>query len=88
MNLTTILNGGKTPVTFIGTNGVAVVTSDITSFIPSALFVGVAGDVAVMFAGGGTPVVFKNVPAGAFLPINVVQVYATNTTATDIVRLF
>ena len=51
------------------------------------LYVGVAGDVKVKMA-GGNDVVFKTVAAGSFLPINVIQVFATDTTATDIVALW
>ena len=51
------------------------------------LYVGVAGDIKVKMA-GGNDVVFKTVAAGSFLPINVIQVFATGTTATDIVALW
>ena len=51
------------------------------------LYVGVAGDVKVKMA-GGNDVVFKTVAAGSFLPINVIQVFETGTTATDIVALW
>ncbi len=51
------------------------------------LYVGVAGDVKVKMA-GGNDVVFKGATAGSFLPINVLQVFATGTTATDIVALW
>jgi len=51
------------------------------------LYVGVTGDVKVKMA-GGNDVVFKGATAGSFLPINVLQVFATDTTATDIVALW
>ena len=51
------------------------------------LYVGVAGDVKVKMA-GGNDVVFKGVTAGSFLPINVIQVFDTDTRATDIVALW
>lgn len=88
MSLMTILNGGKTPVTFIGTDGESVVPSDSITFAPSAIYVGTGGNLAVMFAGGESPVIFNNVAEGSFLPINVIAVYATNTTAENIVRIF
>ena len=54
-----------------------------------ALYIGVGGDVAVQFAGGAKNIVtFKNVPTGTFMPLTVVQVRNTNTTATDIVVLY
>lgn len=52
-----------------------------------SLYVGVTGNVVVEMAGGDV-VTLVGVPAGATLPINVVRVNATNTTATDIVALF
>tara|TARA_R100000951_G_scaffold40991_1_gene34711 strand:- start:1321 stop:1791 length:471 start_codon:yes stop_codon:yes gene_type:complete len=51
------------------------------------LYVGVAGDVKVKMA-GGNDITLKTVGAGSFLPINVIQVFATKTTATDIVALW
>ena len=51
------------------------------------LYVGVAGDIKVKMA-GGNDVVFKTVAAGSFLPINVIRVFRTGTTATDIVALW
>ncbi len=50
-----------------------------------ALYVGVAGDVRVMTPGGAT-VTFKNVSAG-ILPVSAVRVFATATTATQIIGL-
>ena len=51
------------------------------------LYVGGAGDVKVKMA-GGNDVVFAGAAAGSFLPINVLQVFATDTTATNIVALW
>lgn len=77
----------------------AVVTSD-TANIPSVsgpagetvnngcvLYVGGLGDVRVLTA-GGDDVVFSAVPAGTFVPVNVVRVFSTNTTATNLVALW
>jgi len=62
-----------------------------------ALYCGVGGDVKVIIqnkaaAAGGPPtateaVVFKNVPAGGFLPIIVDYVLDAGTTATDILTI-
>ncbi len=52
-----------------------------------ALYVGVTGDVKVKMA-SGKDVVFTAVPAGSFMPTNVLQVFATGTTATNIVALW
>lgn len=51
------------------------------------LYVGAAGDVEVVTAGGDT-VVFATVPAGAFIPVNVVQVKASSTDAGRIIALW
>jgi len=75
---------------------VAVTPSDTVALaVPSrALYVGGAGNVAVVMAGPGASlgegvaVTFTNVPAGAILPISVLRVNNTNTTATSIVSLY
>jgi len=54
------------------------------------LYVGGAGDVKVMTASGDV-VEFQNVPAGTFMPVQVLRVYATGHTtapATNIVALW
>jgi len=68
----------------------AVTPSDsgIVSFF--GLYVGVAGDVAVMTSAqgpSGTPVVFSAVPAGGIVPVCICKVMATDTTASGIVGL-
>ena len=52
-----------------------------------ALYIGVTGDVAVETTEDGTPVVFKSVPVG-ILPVSVVRVRSTGTTASEIVALW
>jgi hypothetical protein len=52
-----------------------------------ALYVGVAGDVKVKMS-SGKDVIFTAVPAGSFMPVQVKQVFATGTTATNIVALW
>tara|TARA_R100000951_G_scaffold63498_1_gene53313 strand:+ start:1551 stop:1817 length:267 start_codon:yes stop_codon:yes gene_type:complete len=51
------------------------------------LYVGIGGDLRVLTA-GGDDVVFTGFPDGGFLPVNVVRVFATNTTASNIVALW
>jgi hypothetical protein len=62
-----------------------------------ALYVGVGGNLSVQMAGPspggqgtgtGAYVHFVGVPTGAVLPISVVEVRATSTTASSIMRLF
>lgn len=54
---------------------------------PCVLYIGGAGNIRVLTA-GGDDVVFTGVLAGTFLPIQVVRVFSTNTTATNIVALW
>lgn len=51
------------------------------------LYVGGTGDVAAVLASGDVAI-FKAVPAGTLLPIMVVRVNATNTTATNMLALY
>jgi hypothetical protein len=62
--------------------------ADISLAPCRALYVGGAGDVAVVMAGGEAAVTFAGVTAGAILPIRVDRVNSTNTTATAIVALY
>lgn len=66
----------------------AVTTSDSATFAPTyGLYVGGAGNVKVDMYDGGT-VTFNSVTAGTILPIKATRVYATGTTATNIVALY
>jgi len=66
----------------------AITPSDSTTFSPTyrALYVGVSGDIYVDCPHTGTNVKLGAVPVG-ILPIEVTRVYATGTTASDIVGL-
>lgn len=71
-------------------NYAAVTPSDSTVFpfgLCRALYVGVAGNVTVLSAGGAA-VTFSGVPAGVILPIRCKRVNSTSTTATNIVALY
>lgn len=72
-------------------SGSAVITPDNNADLPQVaygIFVGVAGHVKVDMYGEGVGIVFKNVANGTFLPIQVKRVYATGTTATDMIALY
>jgi len=84
--ITQIQNSNGSLVDFSAFEGSVCTPSDDTIFSSSQLFVGTAGDIAVKFSSGEV-VTFKNIANGSFLPINVVKVMATNTTATDIILL-
>jgi len=68
-------------------NAAAVTTSDTTTFPPSVIYAGSGGTVRVMTA-QGTDVTFSSLQPGAILPLQVIRVYASTTTATNIVRIF
>lgn len=84
---------GATPIT--GPNGsatqqVAVTPSDSLDFpsITRGIYVGSAGlNVSVLLQGDTAPVVWKLVPVG-IMPVAAKRVYATGTTATDMIALF
>jgi len=63
-------------------NGVDIATAPCR-----ALYIGGAGNVSVVMAGGAT-VTFAGVSAGTILPIRVDRVRSTDTTATSIVALY
>ena len=69
-------------------DGVAVTPSDSTVLAATrSLYVSGAGDVAVEMISGNT-VTFAAVPAGTVLPVQVVKVLATGTTASSIVAMY
>tara|TARA_R110000772_G_scaffold159796_1_gene270956 strand:+ start:123 stop:389 length:267 start_codon:yes stop_codon:yes gene_type:complete len=51
------------------------------------LYVGTGGNLRVLTA-GGDDVLFTSLPTGSFLPVNVLKVFSTNTTASDILALW
>lgn len=69
-------------------NGAAVVTSDTVALTTpaKALYIGVTGDVKVTTVGGST-LTFKAHPVG-YLLAQVALVFATGTTATNILALY
>lgn len=74
----------------------SVVTKSDTVDIPNpgggavegcVLFVGTGGILRVLTA-GGDDIIFRNVPNGTFIPVQVIRVFASTTNATDIVALW
>ena len=53
-----------------------------------SLWVGSVGDVKVNMASTGQPVTFTAVPSGSLLPVAVTRVFATGTSASDIVAIW
>jgi hypothetical protein len=84
-----------------GTEANVILPTDVikanSSLKGVCLYVGTAGDVAVIMQGkfgteGQAPVIlqaitFKNVPAGSILPVIVDYVVATGTTASNLITL-
>jgi len=67
--------------------GVSAVTlSDSTIIGCRAIYVGTGGNLKVTV--GGTAVTFKNIANGTLLPIRAQIIWATGTTAADVVALF
>lgn len=64
----------------------AITTSDTANNVAQAIYIGGAGNLAVITSGGDT-VTFTNLPAGAIFPVSVTKVLATGTTATGLVGL-
>ena len=65
----------------------STVITGVTANTPATLFVGTGGDINVVTLGGST-LLLKNIADGTFLPIQVIMVKATSTTASDIVAIF
>ena len=74
----------------------ASVTPSDTANVPSVsggtnngcvLYVGSAGSLRVQTV-GGDDVTFNNINTGAFIPVQIVKVYATGTTASNILALW
>jgi len=51
------------------------------------LYVGTGGDLRVLTA-GGDDVTFTAFPSGGFLPVQVIRVFSTNTTAAGVIALW
>lgn len=80
-------------------NRASVVTPSDTANIPSlsseegtpnrgcVLYVGTKGNLEVLTV-GGDKVTFTNIQDGSFLPVQVVRVYDTGTTASNIIALW
>lgn len=72
------------------TSSVSVTPSDSEelAYLTRALYVGVGGNLSVKLRDDSAAVVFVGVAEGTILPLQVKQVMATNTTATNIIALW
>lgn len=69
--------------------GAFAVTASDSTVLSSvrAIYVGGAGNIALVTPNRATAVTFVGVAAGTILPVRATKVMSTNTTATDIVAL-
>jgi hypothetical protein len=69
--------------------GAETFTNSDTLYLPtpSVIYVGGLGNVKVTTA-QGDDVTFTNVQAGSVLPVQVIRVWATGTTASNLVRIY
>lgn len=65
----------------------SVVPSDTTELVASAIYVGGSGNLAVVTEGNDT-VTLSNIVAGTTIVLRIRRVNSTNTTATNIVRMW
>ena len=66
----------------------AITTSDTVNLVtPSVVYVGSGGSVKVTTA-QGDDVTFVGLLSGAIIPVQVIRVWATGTTATSLVRVY
>jgi hypothetical protein len=72
------------------TSSVSVTPSDENelAYLTRGLYVGVGGNVALKLRDDSAAVVFVGVAEGTILPLQVKQVMATDTTATNIIALW
>ncbi len=74
---------------YTASNASAITPHDTNKIDGTAgIYVGGTGNLKVDMCGGDTGITFAGVPAGTILPIQVVKVYATGTSATNIVGLY
>jgi hypothetical protein len=82
-NTTIVLNADI----FLASGNVYVIYSQNTKNEGCVLYVGAAGNVRVL-THGGDDVVFTNILAGTFIPVQVLKVFSTSTTASNIIALW
>ena len=68
-------------------NAAVVTPNDGNNFEPSVIYTGNGGTIRVLTA-EGTDITVTNLAAGSILPVRVVRVFSTTTTATGIIRIF
>lgn len=70
-------------------NAFAITPADADTFASAvSVYVGGAGNVRCVPAGGSSPVTFVGLAAGQMLPVRVTAVYNTSTTATNLMAVY
>jgi hypothetical protein len=72
---------------FPGSAGAITPSDTLNLPTPSVVYVGTSGNVAVTTP-QGDQVTFVNISSGSVIPVQVLQVRATGTTATNLVRIY
>ncbi len=88
--MSAIGNAGSDASQIIPGNHAAVLTKSDSNDLATtsrALYIGGAGDINVIMAGGET-VLFSAVPAGTVLPIAITRLKSTSTSATLVVAIW
>jgi hypothetical protein len=70
----------------VARDAASITPSDTVRIVAGAVYVGVAGNVRVLTS-ANTDITFIGVTAGSILPVKVVQVFSTSTTATNLIAL-
>ncbi len=87
MSVSHLVTVGDRAMNLQAENASGVTVSDTTKLNPGTLYVGIGGNVNVDTVGGQTSVLFQGVPAGSILPVQVIRVRSTSTTASGCVIL-
>lgn len=77
-------------VTGPAVHAVAITPNNSTDLVTATrgVYVGVSGDLKVDMVGGETAITFTGLAAGVIHPLRVTRIYATGTTATNIVSVY
>lgn len=91
VDITDSFPGAPRQLTYPAAGAVAVSPNDTTNltFTTRGVYVGTTGNLTVIMQGDAslTPVTFASVQAGSLLPLRVIRVMTTNTTASNIVAV-
>ena len=83
-------NYSESAITAPAPSAAAIVPSDTVNLESRSrgIYIGAAGDISAQMAGEGGAVLFTGLVAGSILPIRVIRVNVTSTTASNLVALY